>query len=836
MAYGSSKGGGYGADIPVIRRAQSGHDGEADCAFGAPALGHTLGKVRTAAGDVTITRPGAGAFRVSAGDGVFATDLIETGPDGRVTIAFVDGSEFRLGAGAAFVLEESSGAETARGAALLRLLKGVFAFVTGRTTLGRFAIDTPVGRIQASAPAIGIGSLTFGALTLGLIHDLKAASADIGLLDDGTIDYKDLKHGVFEIRTKEAHPRIIVVDDPTVTIELKPRGGGTVGVDEVANTPAQMAQLQSAFQSAYSTFTQGQQDPFMQQLLQGPNDHANAQPQSAPSSVGSSTAASDLNSGGQGLGQIGGTQLALNSGGGPTGTLPVAALVVAGTTTTSTTLPPGIGPTSTVEWIANSGNWSSANDWSDGIVPGSGNTVQISGQVTVSSSESTGELIITSGATLEIVAGGSFTIAGNINNSGTIVLDDPPLKIVGLVQASGGGVVTMLGSSAVNVIFGAPGTGATLDNVNNTIFGTGSIGQGADGNLTFENYGTVNANVSSQSIVIDTGNQVTNAGTFEASGGGTLTIDDPLKNDGTLSANGGIIQVLAAVTGAGSASVSGGGTFELGVADAQALAVSGAGTLMLDAGSNFSGNVTLAADTLFDLAGAIADFTGNIILAAGDIIDLAGINSVTSVEVDGSNLFINGAAESFTIAGLPTGDTFAFKSDGSGGTDLAVLPQVLKVSTSPVSGSEGSAIALDIQETLASGATLTSFTLSDIPSGATLTNANGDTFTITNGTITFTAAQIAAGVLNGLSITLANSESFTLHLGDRHRRQRLRIQRAGDRERVRHQFDGRHLAGPGQRRMVDRQQLERRVAAERGSAGGYQQRRHARCHFQRHRR
>jgi FecR protein len=319
---------------------------------------------------VTITRPGTGVFRVSVGGCLFASDLIETGADGRVIITFTDGSKFRLGGGAALALEDMLGAETARGAALIRILKGVFAFVSGRSALGRFAIDTPVGRIQTSASALGIGSLTFGVLTLGLIHDLKAASADIGLLDDGVIDYKDLKHGVFEIRTKEGHPRIIVVDDPSVTIVLRPHGGGTVGVDEVANTPAQMAQLQSAFQSAYSTFTQGQQDPFIQQLEDGTNDHANAQPQSAPGSVGSSTAANDLNSGGQGLGQIGGTQLALNvGGGGPSGALLGAGAPIGGITTPFT-LPIAAGPTSIVQWVSTSGgNWDSASNWSDGFIP-----------------------------------------------------------------------------------------------------------------------------------------------------------------------------------------------------------------------------------------------------------------------------------------------------------------------------------------------------------------------------------------------------------------------------------------------------------------------------------
>ena len=751
MAYGSSKEGGYGADIPVSRRAESDHDGSPAAASGAS----VLGKVHSADGEVSITRLGCGATTARAGAFVFGGDVIETGADGRVTIVFADGSQFRLAPNTAFALDETFSAETVRGTALLRVLKGVFAFVTGRAAAGRFVIDTPVGRIQATSPAIGIGSLTFSALTLALIHDLKAAPADLGLLDDGTIDYRDLKHGIFEIRTKEAHPRIIVVEDPRVTVELRAHGGGTVGVDEVANTPAQMAQLQSAFQGAYSTFAQGQEDPQIQQWQGAPNDHANANPELAPSSVGSSTPLNDLNSGGGGLGQIGGSQTALNIGGGGfPSVLPAGGPAVGGAAAPSATsiLPVASGPTatvaggptSTVEWISLSGgNWETAASWSDDLVPGTGTTVQILEPVTVTlnTGETISGLLIVAGATLEIVAGGSLTIAGNVDNAGTIILDDPPLTYSGSVSLTGGGQIQMVGPSSANVISGTPGT--TLTNVDNTIVGSADIGTG-DGNLTFINKGTVDATPlnagDSGLIVINTGNQTTNTGVFEATGGGSFTIDDALLNSGKLEANGGTVDVTHAVTGSGSASVSGAGTFEIGATDAEAFAFLGNGTLKLDAGS---------------------DFTGNVSLAAGAVIDLAG-TAVTSAEISGSTVLINGNSETFTVSGLPTGDTLAFKSDGGSGSDLAVLPQVLNVAASPVSGTQGTAIPLNLTETLSSGATLTSFTLGDIPSGATLTNSNGDALIVTNGSISFDAAQIAAGDLNGLSITLANAQTVSL--------------------------------------------------------------------------
>jgi len=76
-----------------------------------------------------------------------------------------------------------------------------------------------------------------------------------------------------------------------------------------------------------------------------------------------------------------------------------------------------------------------------------------------------------------------------------------------------------------------------------------------------------------------------------------------------------------------------------------------------------------------------------------------------------------------------------------------------------VLGSRVRAIALNlgIAATSASGETntLNSVTISSIPSGATLSNTNGDPLTITGGSITFDATQLAAGVLNGLKVTPA---------------------------------------------------------------------------------
>jgi hypothetical protein len=88
------------------------------------------------------------------------------------------------------------------------------------------------------------------------MKEVRAADPNVTFLDDGNITYKDLEHGVFELVTKEAIPRHILVEDPGQTIVLRPQGS-SVSVNEVTNSPARMAELQAAQQDALATSQKG---------------------------------------------------------------------------------------------------------------------------------------------------------------------------------------------------------------------------------------------------------------------------------------------------------------------------------------------------------------------------------------------------------------------------------------------------------------------------------------------------------------------------------------------------------------------------------------------------
>ena len=221
----------------------------------AAAAFEAIGKIRTASGSVTVMRADGEIVRVSVGDLVYRGDTIETEADGAVGITFADGTAFDLSAAARLVLNEfvCDPAGTPN-SALFSLVQGAFAFVAGKVAkTGGLRIDTPFARIRGSAQDRGVGILTLAALTFAAIEESQAASRHDAFLDDGTITYKDLPHGTFEIVTRDG--RVIMADDPGETIVVDPTGS----VTRIPNSSSRMADLQQAQQSALATLSLGQQ-------------------------------------------------------------------------------------------------------------------------------------------------------------------------------------------------------------------------------------------------------------------------------------------------------------------------------------------------------------------------------------------------------------------------------------------------------------------------------------------------------------------------------------------------------------------------------------------------
>jgi hypothetical protein len=268
-----------------------------------PVSAPAIGELRAVTGSVTVMR-GDAVAQATAGDSVCQSDVIETGADGSVVIAFVDGTALELRPGTLVVLDEFvCGAESSSGSALIRIVKGMFAVAAGKlASAGRLIIETPLGQIRSRGPAAGIGSVALGILTFNLIKELQAQGAGPnppGLpsapdhiaindadLKEGKLDYaagdlNDLEHGVFVIDTYDG--KHYEVGDVTKTLWI--HGGSS---EYITNTPTQLAALNAEYLGAKDVYNNFRNDAFFDQYR-----HAKADPTSTGSN-GSGDSSSTL--------------------------------------------------------------------------------------------------------------------------------------------------------------------------------------------------------------------------------------------------------------------------------------------------------------------------------------------------------------------------------------------------------------------------------------------------------------------------------------------------------------------------------------------------------------
>jgi hypothetical protein len=257
----------------------------------------------------------------------------------------------------------------------------------------------------------------------------------------------------------------------------------------------------------------------------------------------------------------------------------------------------------------------------------------------------------------------SSTLMANSNyyNYGTIDLEGSEtaseLELNGTLQLRGGGDL-ILDNSAGNSIV-TNGSAQTFDNYDNTISGSGSIG---DQFMYFNNEhnGTVDAD-GAAALTIATGtNEPYNAGTIESTNTGGLTVQGNLDNEGLLSSSAGNLDVTGNLYGFGTSNINGTGSIEFG--------------------GNISGDVTFEAggsnETLI-LDHSETDVPNEIYgFGTGDHVDLrdivysgttsescgSGLNVATLTVTDGTH-----TANVYMIGGYST-SSFSLSSDSHGGT------------------------------------------------------------------------------------------------------------------------------------------------------------------------
>jgi hypothetical protein len=165
-----------------------------------------IGKVLTIQGSVTVEHVDAIVVQASLGsqpgqtkigDPIYQGDIVATGADGKVGIAFADGTAFDLSSNARMAMTEFVyDPNSTSNATLLSLTKGTFTFVAGKIAkTGDMKIDTPVA-------------------TMGI----RGTTPHVEIMDDGTVKFSTL---IEEGKDRAASRRSDVLKDgrkPTLDI------------------------------------------------------------------------------------------------------------------------------------------------------------------------------------------------------------------------------------------------------------------------------------------------------------------------------------------------------------------------------------------------------------------------------------------------------------------------------------------------------------------------------------------------------------------------------------------------------------------------------------------
>jgi len=385
------------------------------------------------------------------------------------------------------------------------------------------------------------------------------------------------------------------------------------------------------------------------------------------------------------------------------------------------------------------------------------------GAIDVESNTTLNGVTISKGSTVTAFAGNTTFIGGTTTNDGTILINagggsDGVLDLNANTTLTGGGKVTLAVASGGGNAYIEQNTGSlTLTNTNNTIEGSGIIGNGG---LTVVNStgGTISADVSGSSLVLNGSGGLTNSGTLQVSSGALLQVTSgPFTNfsgstltggkydvSGTLeidelgTAGGEIVTNAAGITLDGSAAKFVDADGNSALTDLASNTVKGSFTVTGGADFTTAGNFTnkgtlsVGSGSIFDVHGRLTNFSGTTLTA--------GTYDVTGkLEFAGANIETNDAAITLT------GKTAEILNTTTRKNGLA------NFATNDAAG----------KFTLASGASLT--TAGSVSNAGTVTVGTGSTLTVggpgvytqTAGTTTDSGTLAASG-----GVTLSGGSLF----------------------------------------------------------------------------
>jgi fibronectin-binding autotransporter adhesin len=369
-------------------------------------------------------------------------------------------------------------------------------------------------------------------------------------------------------------------------------------------------------------------------------------------------------------------------------------------------------------------------------------------------------LTISSGTTLDVPNNDGLNFgAGTITNNGTINLNsagnNTELVITGgNVTLTGGGTITMSAGNINNMIL-AGTSGLMLTNVNNTISGTGQIGNGSG--LLFVNEASGIVDASGGTLTISpydsstTTGSTTNQGLLEATAGGVLQLENTVTNTGGT--------ILATGTSGGMSPTA--STVEL-----NGVSITG-GTLTSSSGGVFESintwnSTTPTLTTLTISSGTTLDIPNNdgLNLGAGTITNDGTINlqssgnntelviaGSTTLSGTGTVMMSNSAGNIFTGGGTFTNGETIEGAGTIGDSDLTL------VNNGTINANQTTALTIN-----ANGGTTNTKTMEATAGGTlhlldyTINNTGGTILaTGTNSAVTLDAVSISGGTLTSSS-------------------------------------------------------------------------------------
>lgn len=341
--------------------------------------------------------------------------------------------------------------------------------------------------------------------------------------------------------------------------------------------------------------------------------------------------------------------------------------------------------------------WSDAANWNNGaITSGENIVINLTTAATVVDGTFTiGTLMLGgTGDSATIANGQDLIVDGNISNAGTITLGSTTTYTylqVGAANITLSGTGTLvLGSATPYNIVQATASGNTLTN-QSTITGAGTIGNGTG--LVLSNSGTINANVSGQTLLLNPGAS-TNTGTLEATNGGTLVLSGASwtqTSPGTITAATGSAVVLkngVTVTGgtlttSGTGFVYGDGANLVGVTNTGQFEVQNNNVTNISGTINNTGTITLDSTTTW----TYLQLNGNATLTGSGTLVLGSANIYNVIQTATSGLTLTNQS---TIQGEGTiGNGTGLIVSNSGTINANVSGQNLVLNSASASTNTG---------------------------------------------------------------------------------------------------------------------------------------------------